>query len=61
MTFSDIGMAIAELKSTKTEVNNLTDHTTLNNNRRNKRSLLPCGHLFSFLHGTADQNDLNGI
>ena len=32
-----------------------------NDNNRHKRSLLPLGGLFSFLFGTADQNDLDEI
>ena len=61
MTLNDVGLAIAEIKNTKLEVANLIDHTTINNNKRIKRSLLPFGHLFSFLFGTADQDGLNEI
>ena len=61
MTLNDVRLAVAEIKNTKSEVANLIDHTTINNNKRIKRSLLPFGHLLSFLFGAADQDDLNEI
>ena len=41
----------------QTEASNLIDHLA----NRPKRSLLPFGGLFSFLFGTADQNDLDSL
>ena len=61
MTLNDVGLPKAEIKNTISEVANLIDHTTINNNKRIKRSLLPFGHLFSFPFGTADQDNLNEI
>ena len=61
MTLNDVGFAIAEIENPKSEVANLIDHTTINNNKRIKRSLLPFGHIFSCLFGTNDQDDLNKI
>ena len=61
MTLNDVGLAIAEIKNTKSEVANLIGHTTINNYKKIKRSLLSFSHLVSFLFGTADQDDLNEI
>ena len=41
----------------QTEASNLFDHLA----NRPKRSPLPSGGLFSFLFGTADQNDLDSL
>ena len=61
MTLNDVGLAIAEITNTNSEVANLNDHTTIKNNKRIKRSLLSFGNLFSFLFGTGYQDDLNEI
>ena len=50
-------MALDEILHMQTEASNLIDHLA----DRHKRSLLPFGGLFSFLFGTADQNDLDSV
>ena len=54
ITVDDLNLALDEILHMQTEASNLIDHLT----DRHKRSLLPFGGLFSFLFGTADQNDI---
>ena len=55
ITVDDLNLALEEILHMQTEASNLIDHLA----NRHKRSLLPFGGLFSFLFGTADQNDLD--
>ena len=55
MTIDDLSLALDEIVNMQTEASNLIDHIS----NRNKRSLLPFGGLFSFLFGTASEDDLN--
>ena len=57
MTIDDLNLALDEIVNMQTEASNLIDHIS----NRNKRSLLPFGGLFSFLFGTASEDDLNSI
>ena len=57
MTMDDITLALNEIIHMQTEASNLIGHIQY----RNKRSLLPLGGLFSFLFGTADQDDLDSL
>ena len=57
MTLDDLSLALDEIVNMQTEASNLIDHIS----NRNKRSLLPLGGLFSFLFGTASEDDLNSI
>ena len=60
LTQHDISLAISDITEANQRFLNITDKIH-NDNNRHKRSLLPLGGLFSFLFGTADQNDLNDI
>ena len=57
MTTDDLNLALDEIVNMQTEASNLIDHIS----NRNKRSLLPFSGLFSFLFGTASEDDLNSI
>ena len=57
ITVDDLNLALDEILHMQTEASNLIDHLA----DRHKRSLLPFGGLFSFLFGTADQNDLDSV
>ena len=57
MTIDDLNLALEEIVNMQTEASNLIDHIS----NRNKGSLLPFGGLFSFLFGTASEDDLNSI
>ena len=57
ITIDDLSLALGEIVNMQTEASNLIDHIS----NRNKRSLLPFGGLFSFLFGTASEDDLNSI
>ena len=57
ITVDDLNLALDEILHRQTEASNLIDHLA----DRHKRSLLPFGGLFSFLFGTADQNDLDSV
>ena len=57
MTIDDLSLALDEIVNMQTEASNLIDHIS----NRNKRFLLPFGGLFSFLFGTASEDDLNSI
>ena len=57
MTIDDLNLALDEIMNMQTEASNLIDHIS----NRNKRSLLPFGLLFSFLFGTASEDDSNSI
>ena len=56
ITVDDLNLAPEEILHMQTEASNLIDHLA----NRPKRSLLPFGG-FSFLFGTADQNDLDSL
>lgn len=60
LTKQDVNKSIMALDSTYDKFTQICDNMQ-NGNQRYKRSLLPLGGLFSFLFGTADQNDLNEI
>ena len=57
MTIDDLNLALGEIVNMQTEASNWIDHIS----NRNKRSLLPFGGLFSFIFGTASEDDLNSI
>ena len=57
ITIDDLNLALDEIVNMQTETSNLIDHIS----KRNKRSLLPFGRLFSLLFGTASEDDLNSI
>ena len=57
MTIDDLNLALNVILNMQTEASNLINHIS----NRNKRSLLPFGGLFSFLFGTASEDDLNSI
>ena len=57
MTIDDLNFTLDEIVNMQTEASNLIDHIS----NRNKRLLLPFGGLFSFLFGTASEDDLNSI
>ena len=57
ITVDDLNLVPEEILHMQTEASNLIDHLA----NRPKRSLLPFGGLFSFLFGTADQNDLDSL
>ena len=57
MTIDDLNLALDEIVNIQTEASNLIDHIS----NRNKRSLSSFGGLFSFLFGTASEDDLNSI
>ena len=57
MTIDDLSLALDEIVNMQTEASKLIDHIS----NRNKRSLLPFDGLFSFLFGTASEDDLNSI
>ena len=57
MTIDDLNLTLDEIVNMQTEASNLIDHIS----NRNKRSLLSFGGLFSFLFGTASEDDLISI
>ena len=57
ITVDDLNLALDEILHMQTEASNLIDHLA----NRHQRSLLPFGGFFSFLFGTADQNDLDSL
>ena len=57
ITVDDLNLALEEILHMQTEASDLIDHLA----NRHKRSLLPFDDLFSFLFGTADQNDLDSL
>ena len=57
ITVDDLNLAPDEILHMQTEASNLVDHLA----NRTKRSLLPFDGLFSFLFGTADQDDLDSL
>ena len=60
LTVDNINMAIKDITEAHEIFTNISGMVH-NENNRNKRSLLPLGGLFSFLFGTADQDDLDDI
>ena len=60
LAVNDVNMAIKDITEAHEIFTNISG-IVHNDNNRNKRSLLPLGGLFSFLFGTADQNDLDEI
>ena len=60
LTLYDVNRSITEINEAHDKFSDLTGMIH-NDNNRHKRSLLPLGGLFSFLFGTADQNDLDEI
>ena len=60
LTMHDINVAINDIIRTQDQFTNITG-LIHDENGIHKRSLLPLGGLFSFLFGTADQNDLDEI
>ena len=60
LTRQDVNRSIMTLEATHDRFIDICDHIQ-NHNNRHKRSLLPLGHLFSFLFGTANQDDLESI
>ena len=60
LTVDNINMAIKDITEAHEIFTNISGMVH-NENSRNKRSLLPLGGLFSFLFGTADQDDLDDI
>ena len=58
LTVDNINMAIKDITEAHEIFTNISGMVH-NENNRNKRSLLPLGGLFSFLFGTADQDDLD--
>ena len=61
MTLNDVGLAIAEIKYSKSEVANFNDHTPQTISKELKDLYYLFGQLFSFPFGTADQDDLSEI
>ena len=60
LTVDNINMAIKDITEAHEIFTNISGMVH-NENNRNKRFLLPLGGLFSFLFGTADQDDLDDI
>ena len=52
--------SLHSIKDIRVQILELFDNFNIHHNRY-QRSLLPLGHLFSFLFGTANQDDLNSI
>ena len=60
LTRQDVNRSIMTLEDTYDRFLAICNHIQTHNNRK-KRSLLPLGHLFSFLFGTVDQADLDSL
>lgn len=60
LTRQDVNQSIMTLDETYDKFLQICNHIQ-SHSKRYKRSLLPLGHLFSFLFGTADQKDLDSI
>ena len=60
LTRQDANKSIMTLDNTYDKFLQICDHIQ-SHSKRYKRSLLPFGHFFSFLFGTADQEDLDSI
>ena len=60
LTRQDVNKSIMTLDNTYDKFLQICDHIQ-SHSKRYKRSLLPFGHFFSFLFGTADQEDLDSI
>ena len=60
LTRQDVNKSIMTLDNTYDKLLQICDYIQ-SHSKRYKRSLLPFGHFFSFLFGTADQEDLDSI
>ena len=60
LTRQDVNKSIMTLDNTYDKLLQICDYIQ-SHSKRCKRSLLPFGHFFSFLFGTADQEDLDSI
>ena len=60
LTLHDVNSSVSSLNEAHTKFFNIID-SIHGNYKRHKRSLLPLGHLFSFLFGTANQDDIEEI
>ena len=60
LTRQDVNKSVMTLDNTYDKFLQICDHIQ-SHSKRYKRSLLPFGHFFSFLFGTADQEDLDSI